>query len=174
MISEEPSMEEIEMLYEGGEPVTVDEVVELARARVAELEEQVAQLQEALDSRIVIEQAKGILAERLALTIDDAFGILRSAARSNRENIHAVAERVVQGGGTPGAVVVAMARTSRQRAAWMREIAEAHRARVEELHILLHEQIQRLRERAGGAGSGGRGSGLDSGPGAAYACGCTV
>ena len=41
-------------------------------------------------------------------------------------------------------VVVAIARSSRARAAWMRELAEAHVARVQELHLSLQEQAKRL------------------------------
>jgi AmiR/NasT family two-component response regulator len=54
-----------------------------------------AQLETALHSRIVIEQAKGILAERRRVGIDEAFVVLRRTARSRRENIHAVAAEVV-------------------------------------------------------------------------------
>ena len=60
-----------------------------------------AQLQTALDSRIVIEQAKGILAERYGLSVDDAFKVLRGGARSHRMRIHELAARVVDSPTTP-------------------------------------------------------------------------
>ena len=41
------------------------------------------QLQRALDTRVVIEQAKGILAQRLELTPGQAFGVLRDHARGS-------------------------------------------------------------------------------------------
>ena len=124
-------------------------VLAAARQRIVDLEERVQQLQTALDSRIVIEQAKGVLAERLAISVDEAFEILRYAARSHREKLYDVARRVVEGGETPGPVIVAIAKEQRPRAAWMRDVAEAHRARVEELHIKLAEQVQRLRQTRG-------------------------
>lgn len=43
-----------------------------------------AQLQAALDSRIVIEQAKGWIANRSAISPESAFGLLRDHARRNR------------------------------------------------------------------------------------------
>jgi hypothetical protein len=117
-------------------------MLELARARIAELEEKVAQLQAALESRIVIEQAKGILAERLSIEVDEAFLVLRHAARSHRAKLHDVAVRVIQERETPAPVIVAIARTQRARAAWMRDIAEAHRARMEELQAVLRERVE--------------------------------
>jgi hypothetical protein len=53
------------------------------------------QLQTALDTRVVIEQAKGILAERYRLAIDEAFELLRISARSNGRKIHDLAAAVV-------------------------------------------------------------------------------
>ena len=41
------------------------------------------QLQSALNSRIVIEQAKGAVAERLGVSVDEAFVVMRSQARSS-------------------------------------------------------------------------------------------
>jgi hypothetical protein len=57
----------------------------------------IAQLQEALDSRIVIEQAKGLLAERHAEELSEAFERLRRHARSTQTRLHLVAAEVVAG-----------------------------------------------------------------------------
>jgi AmiR/NasT family two-component response regulator len=59
------------------------------------------QLQQALETRIVIEQAKGVLAERFGLDVDEAFELLRRASRSNRVRIHDLAARVVATKTTP-------------------------------------------------------------------------
>lgn len=62
------------------------------------------QLQAALISRIVIEQAKGVLAERRGLSMDEAFQVLRGQARSTRRRLTDIATEVVAGGvGTPPA-----------------------------------------------------------------------
>jgi ANTAR domain len=53
-----------------------------------------AQLQAALTSRVVIEQAKGVLAERLQVSPDEAFGVLRTAARSRGRLLSEVAAQV--------------------------------------------------------------------------------
>lgn len=53
------------------------------------------QLQRALNSRVIIEQAKGVLAERAQVNLDDAFNMLRSYARNNNRRLHDVATAVV-------------------------------------------------------------------------------
>jgi ANTAR domain-containing protein len=58
--------------------------------------ERTIQLQTALDTRLVIEQAKGILAERLGVDVEEAFSVLRAAARSKSVKIHALATDVVR------------------------------------------------------------------------------
>ena len=55
------------------------------------------QLQEALDSRIVIEQAKGMIANANGISVDDAFQLLRRYARTQRKPLRAVASDVVEG-----------------------------------------------------------------------------
>ena len=53
-------------------------------------EERARQLQTALDSRVVIEQAKGYLAATQAITPDQAFGVIRDHARRHRLRTHDV------------------------------------------------------------------------------------
>jgi transcriptional regulator with GAF, ATPase, and Fis domain len=55
-----------------------------------------AQLQTALVSRVVIEQAKGVLAERGDLTMDNAFQVLRKHARDHNLRLHDVARGIVE------------------------------------------------------------------------------
>ncbi len=55
------------------------------------------QLQSALNSRVIIEQAKGVLAERAAIDMDRAFLVLRGYARSNRIRLADLARQVVDG-----------------------------------------------------------------------------
>jgi GAF domain-containing protein len=52
------------------------------------------QLHRALDSRVMIEQAKGVIAHALTLSMDDAFAILRKYSRDHNLTIRAVAESV--------------------------------------------------------------------------------
>jgi hypothetical protein len=52
------------------------------------------QLRTALATRIVIEQAKGMLAERFEIHVDEAFERLRHQARSHRMKLHVLAAAV--------------------------------------------------------------------------------
>jgi hypothetical protein len=65
--------------------------------RGRELAVRAEQLQGALDSRIAIEQAKGILAERSNISVDEAFAILRKHARGTGTKMRDVARDVVTG-----------------------------------------------------------------------------
>jgi GAF domain-containing protein len=59
------------------------------------------QLQEALDHRLVIEQAKGVLVGEYGCTLDQAFAILRRHARRNNVTVRSVAQAVVSLGLRP-------------------------------------------------------------------------
>ena len=63
------------------------------------------QLQVALNSRVIIEQASGILAERGRLDIAQAFTLLRSHARSNNRRLSDLARDVVTGATTIDALL---------------------------------------------------------------------
>ncbi|MFH9426338.1 GAF and ANTAR domain-containing protein [Streptomyces sp. NPDC017529] len=56
-----------------------------------------AQLRSALSSRIVIEQAKGILAERWNTTLDNAFGTLRRYARTHQLPLTGLCRQLIDG-----------------------------------------------------------------------------
>ena len=53
------------------------------------------QLQTALTTRVVIEQAKGMIAQRHGVTVDQAFELLRRHSRAHNARIHDVASAVV-------------------------------------------------------------------------------
>lgn len=53
------------------------------------------QLQSALNSRIVIEQAKGVVSHTRGVSIDDAFTLIREYARSHSMGLSIVAARIV-------------------------------------------------------------------------------
>jgi GAF domain-containing protein len=53
------------------------------------------QLQGALNSRVVIEQAKGAIAQMRSCTVDEAFMILRAYCRNNNLRLSAVAHAIV-------------------------------------------------------------------------------
>jgi ANTAR domain len=55
------------------------------------------QLQTALNSRVVIEQAKGKLAERLSIDVNQAFTLLRDQARSRNQRLSELARAFIGG-----------------------------------------------------------------------------
>lgn len=67
----------------------------LQERSIARADSLTEQLQGALNSRIVIEQAKGALAQMEAITPDAAFELLRSTARSTHRRLVGVAEEVL-------------------------------------------------------------------------------
>ena len=56
-----------------------------------------AELQGALDSRVVIEQAKGMIAQRAGLDMERSFAALRSHARSHNLRLADLAHEIVEG-----------------------------------------------------------------------------
>ena len=65
--------------------------------------ERAEHLAAALDSRAVIDQAKGILMERFKLTPDQAFQALTRVSMESNTKVRTIAERFVASGDLPGA-----------------------------------------------------------------------
>ena len=63
------------------------------------------QLQTALNSRVVIEQAKGVIAERSSVDMATAFELLRTAARGQRRPLSELAAEVAQGRLSPASLL---------------------------------------------------------------------
>ena len=91
-----PELEELIGADAGDDPLRVVARMLLERNR---------QLEHALQSRVVIEQAKGMLAERFAVRPDEAFELLRRGARNHRIRVHDLAGRVVRERQTPPEIV---------------------------------------------------------------------
>ncbi len=72
----------------------------------------VEQLQTALNSRVAIEQAKGILAERAEVDVKEAFSRLRRYARDHNRRLTAVAKELVDGT-LPAEAMAGLVRASR-------------------------------------------------------------
>ena len=67
--------------------------------------EQRAQLGHALKTRIVVEQAKGVLSERFRIKPDEAYRLLRGTARFRQMSVHDLARAVVESSDTPAALL---------------------------------------------------------------------
>jgi GAF domain-containing protein len=59
------------------------------------------QLEQALSTRVIIEQAKGTLAAERGVAVDEAFAMMRKYARDHNKRIHDVADAVVNRGLRP-------------------------------------------------------------------------
>jgi len=85
---------------QGTEPEAVQGAIEVALRRyreTAQLAGKVDELQNALQRRVVIERAKGILMERHAADERQAFELLRDNARSSSRRVVEVAQSVIDG-----------------------------------------------------------------------------
>jgi GAF domain-containing protein len=69
----------------------------LQQRTLAHSELERGQLQYALTSRIVLEQVKGILAERWHISLDDAFAAFRTYARANHHQLAKLARQIADG-----------------------------------------------------------------------------
>ncbi len=70
----------------------------LTHASAARQQQRTAeQLQQALNTRLIVEQAKGVLAAKREITVDEAFQTIRRYARDHRARIHDVSRAVVRG-----------------------------------------------------------------------------
>lgn len=67
----------------------------LGAARLRQQEQLAEQLQGALDSRTVIEQAKGVIAARMDITVDEAFERIRRHSRTHHVTVRAVSDAIV-------------------------------------------------------------------------------
>lgn len=68
------------------------------------------QLQRALDSRVLIEQAKGAIAQASGTSMDESFAVLRRYARERNLTLHAIAEAIANRSLPPSAVTVSSPR----------------------------------------------------------------
>lgn len=74
--------------------VTIGILHDRAVSRYVALSEQ---LQTALNTRVLIEQAKGVMSERLGVSMDEAFALLRCFARSHNLVLTSAAQAAIDG-----------------------------------------------------------------------------
>jgi AmiR/NasT family two-component response regulator len=99
-VSEGTQSRELESLGVGSPDEAAIALSRLLAVTEATLERR-AQLEQALRSRVAIEQAKGVLAERYGLDVDEAFDVIRRAARSNQMKLHDLVREITPGAPTP-------------------------------------------------------------------------
>jgi GAF domain-containing protein len=86
------SEDEVKIVQALTDVATIALIQERSIARADEL---TVQLHGALNSRILLEQAKGALAQRAGISPDEAFVMMRTTARSNRRKLIDVAQEIV-------------------------------------------------------------------------------
>jgi anti-anti-sigma factor len=110
--------EELELRLSAGRAVETERELRAQLQREKTLAEQIAaleaertsQLEHALEHRVVVEQAKGVLMGREDIGVEEAFERLRAVARSLRRPVEELAREVVTGRPLPP-----VARSTRQR-----------------------------------------------------------
>jgi anti-anti-sigma factor len=110
--------EELELRLSAGRAVETERELRTQLQREKTLAEQIAvleaertsQLEHALEHRVVVEQAKGVLMGREDIGVEEAFARLRAVARSLRRPVEELARDVVTGRPLPP-----VARSTRQR-----------------------------------------------------------
>jgi GAF domain-containing protein len=73
----------------------------MVHERLEDSRRRTEQLQRALDTRVLIEQAKGILSAAMKVSVDEAFELLRHYSRNNNTSLRVIAEAVVRDGFRP-------------------------------------------------------------------------
>jgi hypothetical protein len=86
-------------------PVLVPDLAEVADSRWPIFAAAARRTQAALNSRVIIEQAKGILAERGQIDLAQAFTLLRKHARTRQQRLSDLARDVVNGATIPDALL---------------------------------------------------------------------
>jgi hypothetical protein len=108
------SPEALAIRQSDGELGRLTEYADAQERKVQELQATVAQLQFALEARVTIERAIGMLAERFNLAVYDAFEVIRSAARTSRREVRSLAEELLEDRAkTPPEIVEASTRHAR-------------------------------------------------------------
>lgn len=97
-----PRLEVVRRILSLAEVPTVVPVSDTRSAAIAHIKldkaaTTAAQLQHALEARVVIEQAKGILAERHNVELEEAFERMRALSRRSRRSVRSIATDVVGG-----------------------------------------------------------------------------
>jgi hypothetical protein len=113
-VSEDAQQRAIDSLRTGSADEAATAVGRLLAVTEAAYERR-AQLEQALQSRVAIEQAKGILAERYGLELDQAFDLIRRASRSNRMKLHDLVRKIRPGAPTPDELAAELEGLARRR-----------------------------------------------------------